>query len=134
MLKVLVYAFPLILGVYALVDCIQTADKDVSGLPKLGWLAVIVLLPIIGPAAWLIAGRASSRATSGLRWPAGPASAQRPARRMVAPDDDPEFLRQLNRDTERRRHEDEARRAKPVDPAPDAPDEGEPGNGATPLP
>lgn len=134
MLKLLVYAIPIILGVYALVDCIQTEDKDVRGLPKLAWLAVIALFPIIGAVAWLMAGRDSSRAKSGLRWPAGPASAQRPTRRIIAPDDDPEFLRQLNRDSERRRHEEEARRAKPVDPAPDATDEGEPGNGASPRP
>lgn len=125
---VLVYGIPIILGVYALVDCIQTDDKAVRGLPKLAWIAIIALFWIIGPAAWLIAGRDRSRpAQAGLSWPAGPTGPARPVRRVIAPDDDPEFLQQLNRDSERRRHEDEARPAKPADPSPDPTDEGEPG-------
>jgi hypothetical protein len=137
MLKVLVYAMPIILGVYALVDCIQTEDTAVRGLPKLGWLVVIAFFWIIGPVAWLIAGRDRGRPRSSTPWPAGPASGtgqQRPSRRVIAPDDDPEFMQQLNRDRERRRREDEARGAKPPDPTPDDTDEGEPEAGEPPRP
>ena len=38
MLKVLLYATPLILAVYAMVDLVQTKDEDVQGLPKLVWV------------------------------------------------------------------------------------------------
>ena len=96
MLKVLLYALPIILAIYALVDLVQTPDEDVQGLPKLIWVVLIVLIWVIGPAAWLLAGKRgrsflpnlSPRAAGG---PSGPAS------RPVAPDDDPDFLRGLGR-------------------------------------
>ena len=98
MLKVLLYALPIILAIYALVDLVQTRDEDVQGLPKLLWVVLIVLIWVIGPAAWLLAGkrgrsflpRLSPRAAGG---PSGPPS------RPMAPDDDPDFLRGLGRPT-----------------------------------
>jgi hypothetical protein len=90
---VLVYGLPILLAIYALVDCIQTDEGQVRGLPKLGWIALIVLVAVVGPVAWLIAGRprtgGSRIALPGTR---GPAS-QPP--RTLAPDDDPEFLGRL---------------------------------------
>ncbi|MGZ4615257.1 MAG: PLDc N-terminal domain-containing protein [Actinomycetes bacterium] len=126
MLRVLVYAIPLILAVYALVDCIQTEDSAVRGLPKMAWVVLIVVLWVVGPIAWLVAGRDRSRARPGIAWPSGPggiAGQQRQPRRVVAPDDDPDFLRQLGRDRDRRRREDEARCDKPGEP--DTTDEGD---------
>ena len=72
------------------------------GLPRFAWLVLIVFFPIAGPAAWLMVGTerdgAESQRTS---WPTGPGNGQpdlrRPIRRVVAPDDDPEFLSQLGR-------------------------------------
>lgn len=95
MLKVLLYALPIVLAIYALVDLVQTRDEDVQGLPKLVWVVLIVLIWVIGPVAWLVAGKrgrsflpdATSRAARGPG----------PARRPVAPDDDPDFLRNLGR-------------------------------------
>jgi hypothetical protein len=105
MLKVLLYALPLILAVYALVDCIQTDDASVRGLPKIGWIVLIVFIAIIGPVAWLIAGRARGASSGrGLPWTGGPTAGYPdrggPARRPLAPDDDPEFLAQLRPDGE----------------------------------
>ena len=57
MLRIVLYALPLILAVYALVDLVQTDEKDVQGLPKLVWVLLIVLVWIVGPVAWLVAGR-----------------------------------------------------------------------------
>ena len=45
MLKVLLYATPLILAIYAMVDLVQTKDEDVQGLPKLVATAVANLVP-----------------------------------------------------------------------------------------
>jgi hypothetical protein len=63
---------------------------------------LIVLFPFIGAAAWLLVGR--TRGSTGrqrIAWPnvpgSGSAEPPRPPRRMVAPDDDPEFLSQLGR-------------------------------------
>ncbi len=96
MLRILLYALPLILAVYALVDLVQTKDDDVQGLPKLVWVLLIVLAWVVGPIAWLVAGRRGRR-LPGLapRTEGGPTG--RAPRRMVAPDDDPDFLRGLNR-------------------------------------
>ena len=96
MLRILLYAVPLILAVYALVDLVQTDDEDVQGLPKLVWVVLIVLIWIVGPIAWLMAGRRSRRLPGMLpRTDGGPAAG--PRRRDMAPDDDPDFLRGLNR-------------------------------------
>lgn len=94
MLKVLIYALPLILAVYALVDLVQTDEEDVQGLPKLVWVLLIVLIAVIGPIAWLAAGKRSRRWRPGfLRAPGTAGGAGRP--RPTAPDDDPDFLRGL---------------------------------------
>ncbi len=80
-----------VLAVYALVDCLRTRNSDVRGLPKPVWLLVI-LLPAVGPLAWLIAGRRR-----------GPAAPQTRGRGPVAPDDDPEFLWRLEQQRRRDR-------------------------------
>lgn len=108
MLRVLVeLAVPLVLFVFALVDCLQTDESQVRNLPKVGWILLIVLVPLVGSIAWLAAGRPSGqRRGRQVPWPATATSGfpeyERP-RRQVAPDDDPEFLRSLA--AEQRRHE-----------------------------
>ena len=94
MLRILIYALPIILAVYALVDLVQTRDEDVQGLPKLVWVLLIVLIWVIGPLAWLFAGRKGRRFPGLAPRAAGPAGGQT---RSLAPDDDPDFLRGLNR-------------------------------------
>ena len=95
MLKVLLYALPIILAIYALVDLVQTPDEDVQGLPKLLWVVLIVLIWVIGPAAWLIAGKRGR--TFPLNLSPRPAGGPSGPPRQVAPDDDPDFLRGLGR-------------------------------------
>jgi hypothetical protein len=53
-------------------------------LPKWGWLLLIVLLSPFGAIAFLILGR--------VRGERGP---RPPKRRILPPDDDPDFLRKL---------------------------------------
>lgn len=75
------------LAVYAVIDCMQTDPAEIRGPRRPVWIAVILLLPIVGPAAWLIARRGGPRAF--------PSRRGRSSTPPVAPDDNPEFLRQL---------------------------------------
>jgi hypothetical protein len=102
MLRAIFYAIPIVLAIFAIVDCVQTPDDEVRGLPRFAWLVLIVLIPIAGPIAWLLAGTHRAGAEGQRQaWPAGPGNNEpglrRPVRRVVAPDDDPEFLSQLGR-------------------------------------
>ncbi|MBX3094648.1 MAG: PLDc N-terminal domain-containing protein [Cryobacterium sp.] len=67
--------------VYAVVDCAVTARERVRGIPKLAWIVVILLLPVVGGILWLIIGK--DRTTG------------RPVRGAAAPDDDPAFLQRI---------------------------------------
>ncbi|AKU19205.1 PLDc N-terminal domain-containing protein [Luteipulveratus mongoliensis] len=69
--------------VYALVDCIQTDEGELQHLPKLVWIALIVLAPPFGAIAWIAIGR--RRRPSQRPRTLGPRG----------PDDDPDFLRGL---------------------------------------
>ena len=102
MLRVLFYAIPIVLAIYTIVDCLQTPARDVRGLPRLAWIVLILFFPVLGSVTWLLAGRARGGAANPrISWPAGatdsPAGQPRATRRVVAPDDDPEFLSQLGR-------------------------------------
>lgn len=119
MLKVLIYALPIILAVYALVDLVQTDEEDVQGLPKLVWVMLIVLIWVIGPIAWLVAGRRSRKWLPGLSRAGGPGQPGRG--RPTAPDDDPDFLRGL-------------RYNRPAPPPPAAPDHDHPDEDDQPTP
>ena len=57
MLRYLPAVLSLALTVYCVVDAIQTEDTAVRNLPKIAWLILVLLFPLVGPAAWLIAGR-----------------------------------------------------------------------------
>src|SRR4051794_29081898 len=96
MLKILIYAMPLFLAVFALVDLVQTKDEDVQGLPKLVWVLLIVLIWVVGPVAWLLAGRRGRNPLGNFLPPRveGPDPGRR---QSMAPDDDSDFLRGLNR-------------------------------------
>lgn len=95
MVKVLIVLLPLALAIYALVDLVQTRDEDIQGLPKLAWVALIVLIWVVGPVAWLVAGKRGRSLLPGLLpRTAGP---RLDPGHQVAPDDDPDFLRGLRR-------------------------------------
>lgn len=84
MLRYLPFLLVLALWIYAFVDCLNTPEEEVSGLPKVAWVIIILLFGevLVGPVAWLIAGKV--RAPAPARW--------------VAPDDNPEFLKSLRKD------------------------------------
>lgn len=96
MSRVLLALVALALAIYCLVECVQADRTEVRHLPKWLWL-LLILIPVVGPLAWLLLGRPHGR--NGGRATAEPAPPRRaPAPR--APDDDPDFLAQLD---ERRR-------------------------------
>ncbi|MFI1969378.1 hypothetical protein BLA24_14125 [Streptomyces cinnamoneus] len=96
MLRYLPFLLILALWIYAFVDCLNTPEDEVRGLPKLAWVFVILLFGevLVGPVAWIMAGR--PRAAAGPR-SYGRRGADK-ERRWVAPDDNPEFLRSLKPD------------------------------------
>jgi hypothetical protein len=86
------------LFVFCLIDVIQTPSDEVRNLNKGLWILLIVFLPIIGGVAWLVAGRPNTRRQSAWRVGNGFPEHERPARpRVVAPDDDPDFIADLRR-------------------------------------
>ena len=92
MIRYLPFLLEMALLVYCLIDCIQT---DVPrNLSKTTWVFVIILLPIVGGVAWLVAGRPEHTPRRQVPWPstrtAGFPEYERP--RRTSPDDDPEFL------------------------------------------
>lgn len=93
------------LAVYALVDLASSDDEDRGGIPKGLWVVLIVLLPFVGPIAWILVKRSHRsvpRYGTGGRPGAGSTT---PARRRrnapLAPDDDPEFLWRLEQQQRR---------------------------------
>lgn len=93
MVRFLPFLISLVLTVYALFSCIQTPDEDVPHLPKLLWIVLIVFVPFAGPLVWMLMVRAHrNRQQSTVRRPSSS-----PAPRPTAPDDDPDFLKSLDR-------------------------------------
>jgi hypothetical protein len=91
MLTILVVALVWGLLIYAFLDCVRTPTAQVRFLPKFGWLLVIVLVgTVLGPALWMVFGkrRATVEEESAGKEPAG----------WVPPDDNPDFLKSLDRD------------------------------------
>jgi hypothetical protein len=91
----IVGALTLLLLSYSLVDVIATDSQLIRNLPKLAWLVVVIFVPFVGPVTWILLGRPKGAAlfpgTTGI------APSPKEARRPLAPDDDPDFLRRLNR-------------------------------------
>src|SRR3954468_23837347 len=49
----------LALWIYAFIDCLNTPEEQVRGLPKVVWVIIILLFGevLVGPVAWLVAGK-----------------------------------------------------------------------------
>jgi hypothetical protein len=121
--RFLPFLISLALSVYALFSCIQTPDEDVPHLPKLVWIVLIVFVPFVGPIVWLLMLR--TQLGRGRR--DGVAGPPKPAGRPVAPDDDPDFLKSLDR------YRDPRTTAKPpAQPPADQPDPAQPKDPAPP--
>ncbi|TFB50277.1 PLD nuclease N-terminal domain-containing protein [Cryobacterium tagatosivorans] len=76
-----------ILTVYTLVDCALADRNRIRGLPRWVWIFVLILVPVIGPLLWLFVGRGRAGGAGGR------------ITRSLAPDDDPDFLQRLGRES-----------------------------------
>ena len=84
------------LTVYCLLDAVQTDGSDMRNLPKVAWILLVVLFPVVGPVAWLLGGRPRRGSTPHGGPPQrgqGRGGQGRP--RPRGPDDDPDFLKGL---------------------------------------
>ncbi|WP_330306538.1 MULTISPECIES: PLD nuclease N-terminal domain-containing protein [unclassified Streptomyces] len=121
MLRYLPFLLVLALWIYAFIDCLNTPEEQVRGLPKVVWVIIILLFGevLVGPIAWLVAGKTRQAPANG----ATPSEWHRNQRtQFVAPDDNPEFLNSLKAENKKdeallkdweadlRRREDELRR------------------------
>jgi hypothetical protein len=71
--------------VFVIVDTSLTPRTRMRGLPKPAWIAVVVLVPLIGGILWLTVGKDRT-------------DLARASGRRLGPDDDPDFLSGLGRD------------------------------------
>jgi hypothetical protein len=71
-------ALALVMLVWSVFDVAMTRTPAAG--KKSVWLAVVILVPIVGPVAWIVRGRPRRMS---------------PPRRGRGPDDDPDFLRNL---------------------------------------
>ncbi|MFP5310710.1 MAG: PLD nuclease N-terminal domain-containing protein [Actinomycetes bacterium] len=107
MLRVLPIVATFAFWLYCLLDVVTSDPDDVRLLPKRIWLVVVALLVPIGGLLWLFLGRPQGDGGRGPAWPRGPAGRTPPSRRSPrrpaprGPDDDPAFLRDLDRRTSR---------------------------------
>ncbi|MER7793035.1 PLD nuclease N-terminal domain-containing protein [Streptomyces sp. NPDC097640] len=126
MLRYLPFLLILALWIYAFIDCLNTPEEEVRHLPKVVWVLIVLLFGevLIGPIAWLVAGK-NRPAHAGAGGGAGGGSpAGRRQQQWVAPDDNPEFLKSLKDENKKdesllkdweadlRRREEELRREK----------------------
>ncbi|KOU19255.1 membrane protein [Streptomyces sp. WM6368] len=95
-LRYLPFLLILALTIYAFIDCLNTPEEEVKHLPKVVWVIIILLFSIVGPVVWLFAGR--------QRVASGGGRARRT--QWVAPDDNPEFLKSLREEQEKKDRDD----------------------------
>lgn len=77
--------FLVVVGIFTVFVTVFAASankNEVRTMPKWAWVLVCLLFPLIGGVLYLLVGR--------------PVSGSRQQTRIVAPDDDPDFLRKLN--------------------------------------
>jgi len=84
MLDALIVLGSLGLWLYGLIDCARTEQDVVRNLPKWAWLIIIIFFGFLGAIVWLFVGR-----------PKGVSLPKRKVTRVLPPDDNPDFLKQL---------------------------------------
>ncbi|TJZ51888.1 PLDc_N domain-containing protein [Streptomyces piniterrae] len=133
MIRYLPFLLVLALWIYAFIDCVNTPESQVRGLPKVIWVIIILLFGevLIGPIAWLVAGKVrhpvSGDGSTPSEWHRNRSA------KWVAPDDNPEFLKSLKDENKKdeallkdweadlRRREEELRKREAADGPEDTP-------------
>lgn len=85
-MRFLIIALPIIFTIYTLVDCAGTDAEQIRNLPKWGWLLLIIMFGILGSIGYWVAGRPVR--ARGFNFGGG-------TRRILPPDDNPDFLKKL---------------------------------------
>ena len=96
----------LVVLVIALIDIISTDDSRVRGLPKVAWILLVIVLPLVGALVWLAVGRHTADDLPRHKQGAASEFAEydSPGRYIPAdPDADREFLQQLRDRAEEQR-------------------------------
>ena len=96
--RVVLIVAVLAIFVYGLVDVIRTDGRLTRGISKPAWIIVMIVLPVVGAILWLLIGR-----------PRGTPPVRQNYSHPTSPDDDPDFLRNLE---VRHRNQAEAARLK----------------------
>ena len=102
----------LVLWIFCILDVISTEDVLCRNLPKYVWLLIVIILPDIGSIAWLLLGRPVG---AGFRL-GSQVGVYRPQKRVIGPEDSPDFLASMERkrleswEQELKRREEELRR------------------------
>lgn len=79
----------IVLAIYSWIELAQSDPSEVRQLPRGLW-ALLIVVPLVGPLAWLFYGRPNGEHD--------PVPTVRTKPRPLAPDDDPDFLRSLKHD------------------------------------
>ena len=101
-LSMLLFALELLLLILALISCLSAEEGEVRALPRIVWVIIILLFPLVGSIVYFAVGRPLTTTPRRETWRPGdgfPYTAR--PQRSVAPDDDPEFLRDLERQKRR---------------------------------
>lgn len=69
--------------VFSIVDCAVQPSTRHRGVRKAAWIAIVILIPVIGGILWFAIGRRRKNDRGSIR--------------IVAPDDDPQFLRSISK-------------------------------------
>ena len=95
------------LWVFCLVDAIGSPADRIRNLPKAAWIVIVLLFPLVGSIAWLVAGRPESgvaRRSAYEREQSAFPEYDRPGRAAaVDPEKDETFLRQVRERAEAQR-------------------------------
>lgn len=110
MLRIVIILVTIALTIYGCIDCARTPESDTPGrLPKAAWIALIVLLPIIGPVLWLFFKYqdilTSDAPIGSSDTPRNILGRKQAPSSPVAPDDDPDFLARLEAQNRRKAYE-----------------------------
>jgi hypothetical protein len=54
--------------IFCVIDCIQSDSSRVRNLPKIAWIVLILIVPLIGGLAWLFLGRPLRGAGASVPW------------------------------------------------------------------
>jgi len=107
MLRYSPFLLVLVLEVFCVIDVIQSREEDVRHLPRIGWLILILLFPLVGSIAWLVAGRPQrgpARRSPYEREASAFPEYDRPGRAAgLTPESDEEFLRRIRERAEEQR-------------------------------